>query len=86
VPSKALIAAAKRAQLMRTCAPFGIVPTNSTIGYKGVHDHVHRFGATIASIAPNDSAERFTGLGVKVIRAPAQFISRDMVLAGDQRI
>jgi pyruvate/2-oxoglutarate dehydrogenase complex dihydrolipoamide dehydrogenase (E3) component len=83
VPSKALIAAARRAQLMRTCAPFGIVPTNPTISYKGVHDHVHR---VIASIAPNDSAERFTGLGVKVIRAPAQFISRDTVLAGDQRI
>ena len=55
VPSKALIAAAKRAHLMRTCAPFGIVPTNPTISYKGVHDHVHR---VIASIAPNDSAER----------------------------
>jgi pyruvate/2-oxoglutarate dehydrogenase complex dihydrolipoamide dehydrogenase (E3) component len=83
VPSKALIAAAKRAQLMRSCAPFGIVPTNPTISYKGVHDHVHR---VIASIAPNDSVERFTGLGVKVIRAAAQFISRDTVLAGDVRI
>ena len=83
VPSKALIAAARRAHLMRTSAPFGIVPINPTISYKGVHDHVHR---VIASIAPNDSAERFTGLGVHVIRAAAQFISRDTVLAGDQRI
>jgi pyruvate/2-oxoglutarate dehydrogenase complex dihydrolipoamide dehydrogenase (E3) component len=83
VPSKSLIAAARRAHLMRTCAPFGIVPTNPTISYKGVHDHVHR---VIASIAPNDSVERFTGLGVKVIRAAAQFISRDTVLAGDERI
>src|SRR5262245_42837572 len=83
VPSKALIAAARRAHLMRTSGPFGIVPTNPTISYKGVHDHVHR---VIASIAPNDSAERFTGLGVNVIRATAQFISRDTVLAGDYRI
>ena len=83
VPSKALIAAARRAHLMRTSAPFGIVPTNPTISYKGVHDHIH---GVIAAIAPNDSAERFTGLGVKVIRATAQFISRDTVLAGDQRI
>ena len=83
VPSKALIAAARRAHLMRTCAPFGIVPTNPTVSYKGVHDHVHR---VIASIAPNDSAERFTGLGVKVIRAAAQFVSRDTVQAGEQRI
>jgi pyruvate/2-oxoglutarate dehydrogenase complex dihydrolipoamide dehydrogenase (E3) component len=83
VPSKALIAAARRAHLMRTSAPFGIVPTNPTISYKGVHDHVH---GVIAAIAPNDSAERFTGLGVEVIRATAQFISRDTVLAGDRRI
>jgi pyruvate/2-oxoglutarate dehydrogenase complex dihydrolipoamide dehydrogenase (E3) component len=83
VPSKALIAAARRAHLMRTSGPFGIVPTNPTISYKGVHDHVHR---VIASIAPNDSAERFTGLGVHVIRAAAQFISRDTVLAGEHRI
>src|SRR5436190_12090651 len=83
VPSKALIAAARRAHLMRTSAPFGIVPTNPTISYKGVHDHIH---GVIASIAPNDSAERFTGLGVKVIRATAQFVGRDTVQAGDQRI
>ena len=83
VPSKALIAAARRAHLMRTSGPFGIVPTNPTISYKGVHDHVHR---VIASIAPNNSAERFTGLGVHVIRAAAQFISRDTVLAGEHRI
>jgi pyruvate/2-oxoglutarate dehydrogenase complex dihydrolipoamide dehydrogenase (E3) component len=59
------------------------VPTNPTVSYKGVHDHIHR---VIASIAPNDSAERFTGLGVKVIRATAQFIARDTVAAGDTRI
>ncbi len=83
VPSKSLIASARRAHLMRTSAPFGIVPSNPTISYKGVHDHIH---GVIASIAPNDSVERFTGLGVKVIRATAQFISRDTVQAGDQRI
>jgi pyruvate/2-oxoglutarate dehydrogenase complex dihydrolipoamide dehydrogenase (E3) component len=83
VPSKALIAAARRAHQMRTSAPFGIVPTNPTVSYKGLYDHIH---GVIAAIAPNDSAERFTGLGVKVIRAAAQFISRDTVLAGDQRI
>jgi pyruvate/2-oxoglutarate dehydrogenase complex dihydrolipoamide dehydrogenase (E3) component len=83
VPSKALIAAARRAHLVRTSAPFGIMPSNPTISPKGVHDHVH---GVIASIAPNDSVERFTGLGVKVIKATAQFISRDTVLAGDQRI
>jgi pyruvate/2-oxoglutarate dehydrogenase complex dihydrolipoamide dehydrogenase (E3) component len=83
VPSKALIASARRAHLIRTSAPFGIVPATPTVSYKGVHDHIHD---VIAAIAPNDSAERFTGLGVKVIRAAAQFISRDTVLAGELRI
>src|SRR5262245_27403104 len=41
VPLKSLIAAARRAHLMRTGAPFGIVPTNPTVSYKGVHDHIH---------------------------------------------
>ena len=83
VPSKALLAAARRAQQMRSSTPFGIVPTNPSIGYRSVHDHVH---GVIASIAPNDSVERFTGLGVKVIKATGQFISRDTVLAGDTRV
>jgi pyruvate/2-oxoglutarate dehydrogenase complex dihydrolipoamide dehydrogenase (E3) component len=83
VPSKALIASARRAHMIRTSASFGIVPTTPVVSYKGVHDHIRD---VIASIAPNDSAERFTGLGVKVIRAAAQFISRDTVLAGEYRI
>ncbi len=83
VPSKALIASARRAHLMRTASQFGIVPVNPTMSYKGVHDHIH---GVIAAIAPNDSAERFTGLGVRVIKASAQFVSRDTLAAGDQRI
>jgi pyruvate/2-oxoglutarate dehydrogenase complex dihydrolipoamide dehydrogenase (E3) component len=83
VPSKALIASARRAHLMRTAAQFGIVPVNPTMSYKGVHDHIH---GVIAAIAPNDSVERFTGLGVKVIKASAEFIGRDTLLAGEQRI
>jgi len=83
IPSKALIAAGKRAQLMRSAAPFGIVPVNPKIDPAAVHDHVH---SVIAAIAPNDSVERFTGLGVKVIQANGHFITRDTLLAGDQRI
>jgi pyruvate/2-oxoglutarate dehydrogenase complex dihydrolipoamide dehydrogenase (E3) component len=83
VPSKALLAAGRRAQQMRSSAPFGIVPTNPSIGYRNVYDHVH---GVISSIAPNDSVERFTGLGVKVIKATGQFLSRDTVVAGDARV
>jgi pyruvate/2-oxoglutarate dehydrogenase complex dihydrolipoamide dehydrogenase (E3) component len=83
VPSKALIASARRAHLMRTASQFGIIPINPTMSYKGVYDHIH---GVIAAIAPNDSVERFTGLGVKVIKAVGRFVARDAVMAGDLRI
>jgi pyruvate/2-oxoglutarate dehydrogenase complex dihydrolipoamide dehydrogenase (E3) component len=83
VPSKALIATARRAHIMRTSAPFGIAPVVPTIDYRGVHDHVK---GVIAAIAPNDSVERFTGLGVQVLHAAASFSGRKTVVAGDKRI
>ncbi len=83
VPSKALLAAAHRAHDMRTCAPFGIRPVEPDINAQAVHDHVH---AVIAAIAPNDSVERFEGLGVKVIQAAGRFIAKDKVVAGDYEI
>ncbi|MEQ8824329.1 MAG: FAD-dependent oxidoreductase [Filomicrobium sp.] len=83
VPSKALIAAGKRAHSMRTSAAFGVNPHEPSIDYKAVHDHVH---SVIAAIEPNDSVERFTGLGVNVIEAAGRFIDQNTVEAGDRRI
>jgi pyruvate/2-oxoglutarate dehydrogenase complex dihydrolipoamide dehydrogenase (E3) component len=83
VPSKALLAAAKRAQAMRSANGFGIDPTEPKIDFRRVHDHVHD---VIAAIAPNDSAERFTGLGVRVIQAEARFADRRTVEAGDVQV
>lgn len=83
VPSKALIAAGRRAQIMRSSAPFGIAPVRPSIDHGAVHNHVHE---VIAAIAPNDSVERFVGLGATVIQATGHFASRDTVLAGDHRI
>src|SRR5450759_1094481 len=59
VPSKALLAAAKRAEAMRSSAAFGVTAQSVNVDFAKVHDHVHR---VIAAIAPIDSAERFTGL------------------------
>src|SRR5262245_19298917 len=62
VPSKALLAAAKRAAAMRTAQPFGMKSVvYPDIDFSRVNQHVRR---VIAAIAPNDSTERFTGLGV----------------------
>lgn len=82
VPSKALLAAAKRAHAMRTSAKFGIAPVDPRIDARAVHDHVH---GVIAAIAPNDSVERFTGLGVRVITAAGRFVDKTTVEAGGHR-
>ncbi len=80
VPSKALLAAAKRMAFARDAAAFG-VDAKTDADFAKVHDHVQR---VIASIAPTDSAERFTGLGVRVIKGHAQFKDRRTVAVGDQ--
>ena len=83
VPSKALLAAAKRAHLIQAAGLFGVAAPAATIDFVKVRDHVH---GVIAAIAPNDSAERFAGLGVRIIRAPAKFKDRRTVVAGDVEI
>jgi pyruvate/2-oxoglutarate dehydrogenase complex dihydrolipoamide dehydrogenase (E3) component len=83
VPSKALIAAAKQAHALRHGAKFGIADIEPQVDFKRVHAHIHE---VIAKIAPMDSVERFTALGVKVIQAEAKFKDADTVLAGDFEI
>ena len=83
VPSKALIAAAKAAQSMRTGAQFGITPVEPEIDFGAVKDHVAK---VIATIAPVDSQERFEGFGITVLREWAAFTGPDEVQAGPHRI
>jgi pyruvate/2-oxoglutarate dehydrogenase complex dihydrolipoamide dehydrogenase (E3) component len=82
VPSKALLAAAKRAALARSAAGFGIA-AEGAVDFAKVRDHVQ---AVIAAIAPTDSAERFAGLGVRVIKGHARFTDRSTVAVGDHEI
>lgn len=79
VPSKALIAAGKTAETFRQARKFGIMPTVPEVDFQKVHDHVH---GVIAAIAPNDSVERFTGLGVRVITEAGRFQDEKTVVAG----
>ena len=62
---------------------FGIASVEPEIDCARVHDHVH---GVIAAIAPNDSVERFTGLGVRVIQAAGRFVDKSTVVAGETRI
>jgi pyruvate/2-oxoglutarate dehydrogenase complex dihydrolipoamide dehydrogenase (E3) component len=83
VPSKALLAAARHAHTLRHGAQFGIDDVEPAIDFGKVNEHVR---AVIAAIAPNDSVERFTALGVHVISAEARFMNRRTVVAGDTEI
>ncbi len=83
VPSKALLAAAKQAQTLRTGAKFGISNVEPTINFAAVMAHVNQ---VISQIAPHDSQERFESLGVKVIRGHAKFLDHKTVDADGIRV
>ena len=83
VPSKALLAAGHAAQAVRGAGRFGVRAAAPAIDSGGVYGHVW---GTIAAIAPNDSVERFEGLGVKVIQSPARFTGPREIAADGLRI
>ena len=83
VPSKALLAAGHAAQHVRNAGRFGVDADAPKIDARRVFAHVH---GAIAAIEPNDSVERFTGLGVNVIQETGRFIAPKTVEAGDARI
>ena len=71
------------------CLNYGCVPSKALLAASKMHP-VPEFAAAkdyvrqvIDTIAPVDSQERFEGLGVKVIRAQARFISKTQVQADD---
>ncbi|WP_068311854.1 dihydrolipoyl dehydrogenase family protein [Polycladidibacter hongkongensis] len=78
VPSKALLAAAERANAVQSAGDLlpQLVsgPIDFAVARKNVED-------AIAAIAPHDSKERFEELGVSVLRAEARFISPRLVQA-----
>jgi pyruvate/2-oxoglutarate dehydrogenase complex dihydrolipoamide dehydrogenase (E3) component len=80
VPSKALIAAAKRMHGFTGLDAFGLTASVPQVDFARVHDHIRQ---VIAAIAPNDSRERFTGLGVRVIEGRARFKDKNVVAVGD---
>jgi pyruvate/2-oxoglutarate dehydrogenase complex dihydrolipoamide dehydrogenase (E3) component len=79
VPSKAMIAAGRRAEVFRSSGLFGIKPVRPTVEFDEAIDRVH---GVINAIAPNDSKERFTGLGVRVVEGEARFADTRTVVVG----
>ncbi|MGO8919475.1 MAG: dihydrolipoyl dehydrogenase family protein [Stellaceae bacterium] len=83
VPSKSLLAAAKRVKAARGNGAFGLGDAPPAVDFAAVMRHVQE---VIAAIAPQDSVERFTGLGVRVIAGSARFAGPREVIVGDQMI
>ncbi len=67
VPSKALLASARRAHDMRAAGRFGIASVEPRVDFNAVHDHVHD---VIATIAPNDSSRSAWCFATKSGKAP----------------
>ncbi|TAD75267.1 MAG: pyridine nucleotide-disulfide oxidoreductase [Sphingomonadales bacterium] len=71
VPSKAIIKSAKVAALMRKADTFGLTPVDPVVPFKAV---IARVMDTIKTIEPHDSVERYTDLGVDVVKGYARII------------
>jgi pyruvate/2-oxoglutarate dehydrogenase complex dihydrolipoamide dehydrogenase (E3) component len=71
VPSKALIRSARAAHEIRTADGFGIAPAEPKVRFAEVMERIHRI---IAEIAPADSVERYTGLGVDVRKGHGRLV------------
>lgn len=83
VPSKSLLASAKVAHRMRHADRWAISAAEPAVDLAAV---MERVAGVIRGIEPNDSPERFRGLGVDVIFGAGRFTGRDAFEVGGRRI
>ena len=72
VPSKALIRSAKAMKQLRNAHRLGIREVLGEVDFAGVMRRVHE---VIGAIEPHDSVERYTSLGVEVLKGHARITS-----------
>ncbi|MGF1548800.1 MAG: FAD-dependent oxidoreductase [Thiotrichales bacterium] len=72
VPSKALIRSARLLSLMRRAREFGIEAGDARADFAAV---MARVRSVVRAVEPHDSAERYTALGVEVVRGTARLVS-----------
>ncbi|MGZ8152573.1 MAG: dihydrolipoyl dehydrogenase family protein, partial [Methylovulum sp.] len=72
VPSKALISSARFLAQLNRCNDFGIKTVTADFDFSDV---MERIQTVVKTIAPHDSIERYTELGVDVITGSAKIIS-----------
>ena len=83
VPSKLLIAAARRAATARDSGEFGVRVPRVEVDFPAVMERLRRLRAQISK---HDSAQRFTELGVDVFLGAAQFTGPDTVTVGGKTL
>jgi len=71
VPSKALIRSARLAHEMRHAERFGLTPVEPSADFPTLMKRVRE---VVAAIAPHDSVERYTALGVEVLSGHARLV------------
>lgn len=77
VPSKAIIAAAKRAAQVRDAADFGIqIPAGVTVDFGAAMERMRKLRS---DISPHDSAQRFKDLGIDVFIGQGKFTSTNTI-------
>ena len=72
VPSKALIRSARLASQLQQAGALGLKDATGTVDFAAVMQRVQR---VIGQIAPHDSVERYTALGVQVLQGHARITS-----------
>lgn len=72
VPSKALIRTAKLLAQIRHSADFGINQAHAVVDFAEVMARVH---SVVKAVAPHDSIERYSALGVQVLIGTAKIVS-----------
>lgn len=82
-PTKTLIRSAEIAHLARTSGRFGIEIPEPRIDWPSIRDRVH---TVIDTIRGGDGDQNLRDLGITLIKEHGQFIDRDHVMAGDQKI
>ena len=84
VPSKALLKSARVAACVRDAKRFGVEVSDGTrVDFAAV---MQRMRDLRVSLAPNDSASRFRGLGVDVFFGEGRFVSTDTIAVGGQSL
>ncbi len=81
VPSKALIKSATLVSQIRRASDYGIAQAEAKFSFADVMDRIAR---VVRDIEPHDSVERYTGLGVDVVKGYAKIVNPWAVEIADE--